>query len=62
MVRAAVFFSLVLVAAGAAGAGIPGLTSGTDAGTLKGGSVCVRLHGIGAPPAKLRCGVGAAFV
>ena len=62
MVRAAAFFSLVLVAAGAAGAGISGVASGTDAGTLKGGSVCVRLHGIGAPAAKLRCGVGAAFV
>ena len=46
MVRAAVFLSLVLVAAGAAGAGISGVASVTDGDTLRIGSERIRFHGI----------------
>ena len=46
MVRAAAFFSLVLVAAGAAGAGISGLPSVTDGDTLRIGPERIWLHGI----------------
>ena len=43
MVRAAAFFSLVLVAAGA---GISGLPSVTDGDTVRIGPERIRLHGI----------------
>ena len=49
MVRAAAFFSLVLVAAGAAGAGISGVASVTDGDTLRLGFKRIGLHGIDAP-------------
>ena len=48
MVRAAAFLSLVLVAAGAADAGISGVASVTDGDTLRIGSERIRLHGIDA--------------
>ena len=44
MVRAAALLSLVLVAAGAVGAGIPGVASVTDGDTLRIGSERMRLH------------------
>ena len=53
MVRAAAFLSLVLVAAGAAGAGISGVASVTDGDTLKVGAERIRLHGIDAPESRL---------
>ena len=43
MVRAAAFLSLVLVAAGVAGAGISGVASVTDGDTLKVGAERIRL-------------------
>ena len=52
MVRAAVFLSLVLLAAGAAGAGISGVASVTDGDTLRIGSERIRLHGIDAPESR----------
>ena len=58
MVRAAVFLSLVLLAAGAAGAGISGVASVTDGDTLRIGSERIRLHGIDAPESAQRCGAG----
>ena len=50
MLRAAAFLSLVLVAAGAAGAGISGVASVTDGDTLKVGA-----EGIDASEAKQHC-------
>ena len=58
MVRAAAFLSLVLVAAGAAGAGISGVASVTDGDTLKVGAERIRLHGIDAPESAQRCRAG----
>ena len=58
MVRAAAFLSLVLVAAGAAGAGISGVPSVTDGDTLRIGPERIRLHGIDAPESKQRCRAG----
>ena len=55
MVRAAAFLSLVLVAAGAAGAGISGVASVTDGDTLKVGPERIRLHGIDAPESAQSC-------
>ena len=58
MFRAAVLLSLVLVAAGAAGAGISGVASITDGDTLRIGSERIRLHGIDAPESKQSCRAG----
>ena len=58
MVRAAAFLSLVLVAAGAAGAGISGVPSVTDGDRLKVGAERIRLHGIDALESKQRCRAG----
>ena len=58
MVRAATLLCLVLVAAGAAGAGISGKASVTDGDTLRIGSERIRLHGIGAPESAQRCRAG----
>ena len=58
MVRAAVFLSLVLVAAGAAGAGISGVPSVTDGDTLKVGAERIRLYGIDAPESAQSCSAG----
>ena len=58
MVRAAVFLSLVLVAAGAAGAGISGKASVTDGDTLRIGSERIRFHGIDAPESAQSCRAG----
>ena len=55
MVRAAAFLSLVLVAAGAAAAGISGLPSVTDGDTLRIGPERIRLHGIDAPESAQSC-------
>ena len=55
MVRAAAFLSLVLVAAGAAGAGIAGVPSVTDGDTLRIGSERIRFHGIDAPESAQSC-------
>ena len=49
LVRAAAFLSLVLGAAGAAGAGISGVGFLPDGDTLRIGSESIRLHGIDAP-------------
>ena len=59
MLPAAAFLSLVLVAAGATGAGISGVPSVTDGDTLKIGPDRIRLHGIDAPESKQRCRTGA---
>ena len=53
MLRAAAFLSLVLVVAGAAGAGISGVASVTDGDTLKVGPQRICFHGIAAPAARL---------
>ena len=58
MVRATAFFSLVLVAAGVAGAGISGLPSVTDGDTLRIGPERIRLHGIDAPESAQSCRAG----
>ena len=58
MVRAAAFLSLVLVAAGAAGAGISGVASVTDGDTLRIGPARIRLHGIDAPESAQSCSAG----
>ena len=58
MVRAAACFSLVLVAASAAGAGISGVSSVTDGDTLRIGSERIRLHGIDAPESAQSCRAG----
>ena len=58
MVRATAFFSLVLVAAGAAGAGISGVPSVTDGDTLRIGPERIRLHGIDAPESAQSCRAG----
>ena len=58
MVRAAAFLSLVLVAAGAAGAGISGVASVPDGDTLRIGSERIRLHGIDAPESAQSCSAG----
>ena len=58
MVRAHAFLSLVLVAAGAAGAGISGVPSVTDGDMLRNGPERIRLHGIDAPESKQRCRAG----
>ena len=58
MVRAVAFLSLVLLAAGAAGAGISGVASVTDGDTLRIGSERIRLHGIDAPESKQTCRAG----
>ena len=47
--------SLVLVAAGAAGASISGLPSATDGDTLRIGSERIRLHGIDASQSIQSC-------
>ena len=58
MLRAAAFLSLVLVAAGAAGAGISGVASITDGDTLRIGPERIRLHGIAAPESVQSCRAG----
>ena len=58
MVRAAAFLSLVLLAAGAAGAGISGVPSVTDGDTLRLGAERIRLHGIDAPESAQSCRAG----
>ena len=58
MFPAAAFLSLVLVAAGAAGAGISGVPSVTDGDTLRIGSERIWLHGIDASESKQRWRVG----
>ena len=55
MVPAAAFLSLVLVAAGAAGAAISRKASVTDGDTLKVGPERIRLHGIDAPESAQSC-------
>ena len=55
MVRAATLLSLVLVAAGAAGAGISGNASVTDGDTLRIGSERIRFHGIDALESAQSC-------
>ena len=57
MIRAAAFLSLVLVAAGAAGAGISGVASVTDGDTLRIGSERIRFHGIDALKSAQSCRV-----
>ena len=58
MFPAAAFLSLVLVAAGAAGAGISGVASVTDGDTLRIGPARIRLHGIDAPESAQSCSAG----
>ena len=58
IVRAAAFLCLVLVAAGAAGAGISGVASVTDGDTLRIGSERIRLHGIDALESAQSCRAG----
>ena len=58
MVRAAAFFSLILVAATVAGAGISGVPSVTDGDTLRIGPERIRLHGIDAPESAQSCRAG----
>ena len=58
MVRAAAFLSLVLVAAGAASAGISGVPSVTDGETLGIGPERIWLHGIDTPESAQRCRAG----
>ena len=58
MVRAATLLSLVLVAAGSAGAGISGVASVTDGDTLRIGPARIRLHDIDAPESAQSCRAG----
>ena len=58
MFPAAAFLSLVLVAAGAAGAGISGVPTVTDGDTLRIGPERIRFHGIDAPESAQSCRAG----
>ena len=58
LVPPAAFLSLVLVAAGAAGAGISGMASVTDGDTLRIGAERIRLYGIDAPESAQRSSAG----